>query len=106
MTSIMIFIAKLLTLVLDIYMWIIIAGVAVSWLIAFDVLNDRHPQARNLIRLLDRATEPAYRHLRKYIPPIGGIDLTPLIIIIGLTLMKSVVWWLFVPDGISSIRML
>ena len=100
----MFFIAKLLTLALDIYMWIIIASVAISWLIAFDVINDKNPQAKNLVRLLHKATEPVYKPLRKYIPPIGGIDLTPLIVIIGLTIMKSIVWWIFVPSGISMIR--
>lgn len=79
----------LIDLAVDVYIGIIIIQVAVSWLIAFDVINAANEQAQNLISLLRRATEPVYRPLRKYVPPIGGIDLTPLIVIIGLSLARS-----------------
>ena len=69
---------------------IIILQVAVSWLIAFDVINASNPQAQNLVGLLRRATDPVYKPLRKYIPPIGGIDITPLIVIIGLNILHNI----------------
>ena len=72
----------------EIYIWIIIAQVAISWLIAFDVINAGNAQAQNLIQLLKKATDPIYKPLRKYVPPIGGIDLTPIIVIIGLSLLR------------------
>lgn len=78
------FIGGLLLLALDIYVYIIIASVAVSWLIAFEVINVRNAKAANLVRLLDKATEPVYRPLRKFIPAIGGIDITPIIVIFGI----------------------
>ena len=61
------FIVEIMLLALDIYTWIIIASAVISWLIAFEVLNVRNPQTANLVRLLDKATEPMYRPLRKYI---------------------------------------
>lgn len=91
----MVFIGKLLLLALDIYFWIIIAGVVISWLIAFDVVNTKNPQAQNLVRLLNKITEPVYRPLRKYIPAIGGIDITPIIVIFGIALAKQIVLSLF-----------
>lgn len=87
----MIMIGKLLLLALDVFFWIIIIQVVVSWLIAFDVINARNPQAANLVRLINRVTDPVYRPLRKFIPPIAGIDITPIIVILGIEIAKRVV---------------
>lgn len=84
-------IGDLLNLAIEILKIIIIAQVLVSWLIAFDVINARSPQAQNLIRLLHKVTDPIYKPLQKYIPPIGGIDITPMIVIIGLILIQGYV---------------
>lgn len=92
----MILIGKLLLLALDIYFWIIIGSVVLSWLIVFDVVNTRNPQAANLVSLLAKATDPVYKPLRKYIPPIGGIDITPIVIIIGISVLKNIVFSLFI----------
>ena len=88
----MAFIGNLLVFLLEIYMWIVIASAMLSWLVAFEVLNIRNPQAANLVKLLNRATEPVYRPLRKYIPPLGGIDITPIIIILGISLLRSFIF--------------
>jgi len=96
----MILFGKLLLLALDIYFWIIVLSVVISWLIAFEVLNVRNPQAANLVRLLNKATEPVYRPLRKFIPAIGGIDITPIIVIFGIYLAKHIVITLFMPHVI------
>jgi YggT family protein len=87
----MVLIGNLLLLALDIYFWIIIVSVVASWLIAFDVINTRNPQAANLMNLLRKATEPVYKPLRKFIPAIGGIDITPIIVIIGISIMRNIV---------------
>lgn len=92
----MIVIGKALLLALDVFFWIIIAQVVVSWLVAFDVINARNPQAANLLRLLDKATEWAYAPLRRFVPPIGGIDITPIIVILGIQLAKHLVFTLFI----------
>lgn len=80
-----------INLAVDIYIGIIIVQVAVSWLIVFDVINADNKQAQNLITLLKKATDPVYKPLKKYIPPIGGIDLTPLIVIFGLSLLRNII---------------
>lgn len=84
-------IAYFISLAFDIYIGIIILQVAVSWLIIFDVINSKNEQAQNLIGLLQKATDPVYKPLRKYIPPIGGIDITPIIVILGLSLIRSMI---------------
>src|ERR1035437_7109801 len=72
---------EFLLIALDIYIYIVIASAMVSWLIAFEVINIKNEQAANLVALLTRLTEPVYRPLRKYIPPLGGVDVTPIIVI-------------------------
>lgn len=81
----------LFNLAIDVYIFIVILQVVVSWLMIFDVINASNQQAQNLIALLKRATDPVYKPLQKYIPPIGGIDITPVIVIIGLQLLRSLV---------------
>ena len=65
------------------------------WLITFEVINIRNQQAANFVRLIDRITAPVYTPLRKVIPPIAGIDLTPIIVIFAIYLLKSVVASIF-----------
>ena len=89
-------IGTLLLFALKAYFWIIVASVGMSWLIAFDVINIRNPQAANLVRLLERLTEPVYRKLRRFIPPIAGIDLTPIVVIFGITLLQNLIFRLFI----------
>ena len=88
-------IGMLLIYMLEIYKWIVIVSVVVSWLIAFEVINPASAQARNLLDLLRRVTEPVFRPLRKYIPAIGGIDITPLIVIFGILLAEMIVRQVF-----------
>jgi YggT family protein len=64
--------------------WIVIANAIVSWLIAFDVINMRNATARSIVRFLDSVTRPLLHPLRRFIPPLGGIDVTPVILIIVL----------------------
>lgn len=82
---------QVLIFLLDVCFWIIIIQVIISWLIAFEVINLRNPQAANFVRLLGRITDPVYKPLRKFIPPIAGIDLTPIIVIFVIYLLKNLV---------------
>lgn len=88
----MIFLAQFLSMLIHIYIFVIIAHIAVSWLIVFKVLDIENPQAQNLVRLLAKLTDPVMKPVQKYIPPIGGIDLTPVVVIIGLQILNSLVW--------------
>ena len=80
-------IAALLIQVLEIYKWIVIAAVIVSWLTAFNVINVSNNFVRSLLRILMALTEPVFRPIRKVIPPVGGLDLSPLIVFV-------IIWFL------------
>lgn len=88
-------IGSLLIFLLDVCFWIIIIQVVMSWLITFEVINIRNPQAANFVRLIDRITAPVFAPLRKIIPPIAGIDITPIIVIFAIYLLKSLVASIF-----------
>ena len=75
-------IAALLIQVLDIYKWIVIAAVIVSWLTAFNVINERNNFVRTLLTILYRLTEPVFRPIRRMIPEVGGLDLSPIIVLL------------------------
>jgi YggT family protein len=70
---------------------VVIVNAIISWLIAFDVLNSRNQTVYRIIRALDGITEPMLRPLRRIIPNLGGIDITPIILIILLKALQIVV---------------
>lgn len=80
----------LVILALDIYLWIVIIGVIMSWLVAFDVLNARNAIVFKAATFVNKVTDPALRPIRKVIKPIGGIDISPIVLIVGIELVKQV----------------
>ncbi len=86
-------IAYLLYTVLDIYEWVVILAVIVSWLTAFNVINVHNNLVRSLLRILLALTEPVFRQIRRIIPAIGGLDLSPLITIVLIEFLKYTIRW-------------
>jgi YggT family protein len=78
---------------LDIYSWVVIVAVVVSWLVAFNVINLHHPFVRQVVRVLDALTEPVFRQVRRVIPPIAGLDLSPLIVLIVIWFLEYAIAW-------------
>ena len=62
----------------------IIISAVLSWLVAFDVINLRNPMVYNIARFLDAVTRPILRPFQKIIPPIGGVDISPIIVLLVL----------------------
>lgn len=92
----MIFVAQFLNFLIQTYIFVIVLHIAVSWLVIFKVFDLDNPQARNLVNLLQKVTDPVMKPVQKYIPPIGGIDLTPVVVIIGLQIIGSFIWQILV----------
>jgi YggT family protein len=80
--------AWLIDTVLGLYTLVIIAAVVSSWLIAFGVLNTSNHIVRQIVQVLDGLTDPLFRQVRKVIPPIAGLDLSPIIVLIGIELLR------------------
>ena len=81
----------LLITVLDIYLAIIIAAVITSWLITFNVINTRHPFVQRAVDVLQKLTEPPLSKIRKVIPAIGGLDFSPLILILAIIFVQRLI---------------
>ena len=78
-------------IVLDIYIWLLIAAAVLSWLIAFNVVNTRNQFVGMVGDFLWRITEPVLRPIRAILPNLGGIDLSPVIVILLIILIKDVI---------------
>jgi YggT family protein len=79
--------------ILDLYKWVVIAAVIVSWLIAFNVINTHNNFVRSLLRVLYALTEPVFRAIRRVIPPIGGLDLSPLVVFLIIAALQYTMFW-------------
>lgn len=77
--------------VLEIYMWIVIVAVVMSWLIAFNVVNLHNNIVRGVVRTLDALTEPVFRFVRRYLPSVGGLDLSPIVVFLGIMFLQYVI---------------
>ena len=88
----MISLAKLIDSVIDIYTWVVIASAIMSWLVAFGVVNVRNQFIRVIVDLLFRLTEPVLRPIRRILPNLGGVDISPVILLLGLFFLRSLLW--------------
>lgn len=75
-------------LLLRVLGWIIIIQVILSWLVAFNVLNTGSQGLRAFVGALERITEPLYRPIRKLLPDFGGIDFSPLVVLLLIQVLR------------------
>jgi len=73
---------SVLILLIQIFIWVIIGQAILSWLIAVNVINTQSDCVRQLLYWLDRVTEPVYRPIRRFMPDFGGIDFSPIVVIL------------------------
>src|SRR5205085_12595907 len=78
------------------YIYILIAAAVLSWLIAFNVVNSHNPTVRMIWDFVYRITEPGLRPIRSILPNLGGTDISPVSLIIGLTFLEQFIVWAFV----------
>jgi YggT family protein len=80
-----------IVLVIDLYIWVVIASAILSWLVAFNVVNTNNRFVLMIADMLYRLTEPALRPIRNILPNLGGIDISPVILILLLLFVRDVV---------------
>ncbi len=86
-------IAALLIEILEIYKWVVVAAVIVSWLTAFNVINSHNNFVRTVLRILLALTEPVFRPIRKMLPAIGGLDLSPIVVFVIIWFLQYSITW-------------
>ena len=85
----MVALIQTLVLAIDIYWWMIIASATFSWLFAFNVINGRNQFVATIGDFLFRVTEPALRPIRRILPDLGGIDISPIILLLILFFVRQ-----------------
>jgi YggT family protein len=78
-----------IVMALDLYWWIIIASAIFSWLYAFNVVNSKNQFVGSIGNMLYRLTEPALRPIRRFMPDLGGIDISPIILLLILFFLRQ-----------------
>jgi len=77
--------------IIEIYIWVVIIGIVLSWLVAFKVVNTSNRFVYTVGDLTHRLTEPALRPIRNMLPNLNGIDLSSMALILGLIVLKKIV---------------
>jgi YggT family protein len=81
---------QILIIALNIYVWMVIASAILSWLVHFGVINTRNQFVSMIGEFLWRVTEPALRPIRRFMPNLGGIDISPIILILVIYFVQMV----------------
>ena len=80
---------SILLIVLDLYMWVIIVSVVLSWLVAFNVVNTSNRLVYTIGDFCYRATEPFLGRIRQFLPNLGGLDISPIVLILAIVFLKE-----------------
>lgn len=88
----------LINTVIDLVVWVVIASAIASWLVAFGVVNTRNQFIRMVVDTLFRLTEPLLRPIRRMLPNLGGVDISPVVLLVGLYFIQYLVNYYLAPQ--------
>jgi len=88
----------LLDSIITIYLWIIIINALLSWLVAFNILNTQNRFVFSVLDTTYKLTDPVLNKIRRFIPNFGSIDISPIILILGLIFFRNIVFEIFAPS--------
>ncbi len=91
-------ILDIVLIVLNLYVWILIVSAILSWLIAFNVVNTRNGLVSAIADFLYRITEPVLSPIRRLMPNLGGLDISPVIVILLIMLIQRVIAYYIYPN--------
>ncbi|HEY0329739.1 MAG TPA: YggT family protein [Rhodopseudomonas sp.] len=91
-------ILDIVLIVLDLYIWLLIASAILSWLIAFNVVNTRNQFVSSVSEFLYRITEPVLAPIRGIMPNLGGLDISPIIVILLIMFLQRVITYYIYPS--------
>lgn len=82
---------EIILMIMDLYWWVLIAMIILSWLISFNVINTRNQFVATILQVVTALTEPLLKPIRRFVPSVGGLDLSPIILFIGLYFVRRVI---------------
>ena len=83
---------------ITIYLWVIIANALLSWLVAFNILNTQNRFVFSVLDITYKLTDPILNKIRRFVPTFGSIDISPIILILGLIFLRNLVFEIFAPS--------
>ena len=83
--------------IISLYIWILIINAIISWLVAFNILNTSNRFVYSVLDVSYKLTSPALNFIRRYLPNLGSIDISPVILILGLMFLRNFVFEMFAP---------
>ena len=84
--------------IINLYIWVLIINVILSWLVAFNILNTGNRFVYSVLDISYKLTDPPLNFIRKYLPNLGSIDISPIILILGLMFLRNLVFEMFAPS--------
>ncbi len=84
-------ILEIILMLLDLYWWIVLAMIIMSWLFSFNVINGRNEFVASVWRVLNALTEPVLAPIRRFMPNLGGLDLSPIALFVLIYFVKRVI---------------
>jgi YggT family protein len=90
-------ILDIVQIVLDLYIWLLIASAILSWLIAFNVVNTRNQFVASVSDFLYRITEPVLAPIRNILPNLGGLDISPIVVILLIMFIQRIISYYIYP---------
>mgnify|MGYP001220971752 FL=1 len=83
--------------IINLYIWILIIHVVISWLIAFNILNTGNRFVYSILEVSYRLTNPPLNYIRRFLPNLGSIDISPVILILVLIFLRNLAFEMFAP---------
>ena len=83
--------------IINLYIWVLIINVIFSWLVAFNVLNTNNRFVFSVIDISYKLTAPPLNFIRRFLPNLGSIDISPVILILGLMFLRNLIFEMFAP---------
>ena len=84
--------------VISLYIWILIINAIISWLIAFNILNTSNRFVYSILDVSYKLTDPPLNFIRRFIPNLGSIDISPIVMILGLMFLRNLIFEMFAPS--------
>jgi len=83
--------------IVGLYIWILIINAIISWLVAFNILNTSNRFVYSLLDVSYKLTDPPLNFIRRYLPNLGSIDISPIVLILGLMFLRNLVFEMLAP---------
>ena len=84
--------------IINLYIWVLIINVIMSWLVAFNILNTSNRFVYSVLDVSYKLTDPPLNFIRRYLPSLGSIDISPVILILGLMFLRNLVFEMLAPS--------